>query len=611
MNKRFPLCCFIIALMTMQSLQAQTTANDFVPTIETEFLLGVNPGYYEGWDDEGLADIGFGDPSKGLKGAGLQTLRGLLPEWFLEQWGYDIRVDEYEYFDALGGREYTINIGYPSDEHREATEYCPGKQSQVFANLYAPIWDNGENGTPVHDDNYFALYIYNMATTYKGFAKIYEVWNEPDYDFSGNGWKDEGEEGNWFENIPAPCDTRLEAPVFSYIRMLRIAYEVIKSVDSEALVAVGGLGYVSYLDIILRHTDNPVDGSVTGEYPLRGGAWFDVMSFHSYPHFDGSLRDWSSDINDFVYSRHSDAAAQGVFDAMDEYQALLNNYAYDGSTYPKKHFINTETNLPRVPFSEYIGSDEAQVNFLLKTILQARKKELRQLHIFKQAEDKPVGEYYDSFDAMGLFTALDEVDFDDHQITNSGIACATVSKILEGLNYDEVLSNQLDLPDNINGFVFSNGTQQMAALWAKTNTDQSEVAQASYTFPTTLTPIERLEWDYAYTDQVLDQPLGPITLNARPSFFPIGNSVNNETTWPTRAILNINGNPGLRPVIEWDIPVKAKLSLYNALGQLVHHQDIAPIGQLPIVDQQLTPGMYKVSIEYGQNILEEKLLLLN
>lgn len=80
----------------------------------------------------------------------------------------------------------------------------------------------------------------------------------------------------------------MKAPPF-YIRTLRISYEVIKSVDPDALVAVGGLGWPSFLDVICRYTDEPFEGGEEPDrYPLKGGAYFDCMSFDSYPHLDNS-----------------------------------------------------------------------------------------------------------------------------------------------------------------------------------------------------------------------------------------------------------------------------------------------------------------------------------
>ncbi|MEZ4984117.1 MAG: hypothetical protein R2795_03615 [Saprospiraceae bacterium] len=110
-----------------------------------------------------------------------------------------------------------------------------------------PIWDQGENGTPINDNNYFARYVYWTVSTYAGRVKFWEIINEPDYTPSGFGWRPAGMEGNWFDNPPNPCDLKnIKAPIYYYIRMMRIAYEVIKVVDPEAFVAIAPLGYPSF-----------------------------------------------------------------------------------------------------------------------------------------------------------------------------------------------------------------------------------------------------------------------------------------------------------------------------------------------------------------------------
>lgn len=611
-----PFVLILINSFFCSTLQGQIdSANDAVPEITSDFLFGVNPGYYDGWDDEGLADIGFGNASKGIPGAGLQTLRGYLPEWFLEQWGYAIRVDEYEYFEELGGKEFTVTIGYPAEEHQENTSYCADHQSEVFENLYLPIWDDGENGTPVHDENFYALYIYKLVTGYKDFIKIYEVWNEPDFDLSGNGYKDPGEPGNWWENIPEPCDTRLRAPIYSYIRMLRIAYEVIKSVDPEALIAVGGLGYASYLDLICRHSDNPENGVVNSDYPLLGGAWFDVLSYHSYPHFDGSLRDWNNDINDFEYFRHSDAAVEGLYEKKSEFEAVLNNYQYNDNTYPKKHFIITESNIPRAPFDEYIGSNEAQINFVMKSMLTAPLNEVRQFHIYKQAEDKSPGQYADSFDAMGLFENLDDVDTDDFQITDAGIASATVTKLTENLSYDWTLTQSLTLPPTVNGAVFRQGNAVVTALWAKTTIDQSEMAQASYQFPASFSNNlgQRAEWDFSRTDVLIDQPLtGMVNLSGRPSFFTNTLISTTSQLLDAQVQLKVMDNPGTQPQIVWQQSQSAQLEIYDYAGHLIFSKSVDSSGALDFAELPwpLNSGIYLVQLESAGIRLQEKVVWL-
>jgi len=55
--------------------------------------------------------------------------------------------------------------------------------------------------------------------------------------------------------------------------MLRIAWEVIKKYQPNEYVCMGS-GYPAFVDVILRNTDNPTDGSVTTDYPNKGGSYF-------------------------------------------------------------------------------------------------------------------------------------------------------------------------------------------------------------------------------------------------------------------------------------------------------------------------------------------------
>ena len=228
-----------------------------------------------------------------------------------------------------------------------------------------------------NDNNFYALYLYRMVNIYKDYVKLWEVWNEPDLDYAGNGWKPSGLAGNWWDADPNPCDVALRAPVQHYIRMLRISYEVIKTLDPAAYVTVGGLGYASYYDAILRNTDNPFDGSITPDYPYRGGAYFDVLSFHSYPHLDESMRKWNNNTGTFDYFRHSDQAAQGFIDKKDKFLGVSQSYGYNNINYPEKLLISTETNIPSKRFGEYIGSDTAQLNYVMKTIVHSYKHDIR------------------------------------------------------------------------------------------------------------------------------------------------------------------------------------------------------------------------------------------
>ena len=124
-----------------------------------------------------------GKNADGIDGAGVNALRTGLWEYFLEAWGYDIRTDAFDYYGELGMKNNVAIVGYPADDHRDKTEHCATNDSKVFDNLWEPIWDNGENGTPVNDDNYLALYLHKLMPLYGDNIKFYEIWNEPDFDY--------------------------------------------------------------------------------------------------------------------------------------------------------------------------------------------------------------------------------------------------------------------------------------------------------------------------------------------------------------------------------------------------------------------------------------------
>jgi len=202
---RIYLPLFALCLTFSSVAQINFSANDVVPTYETPFRLGVNPGYNgPNWNDMTLADISAGNPALNVPGIGMKAWRVPLPESFLEFWGYDIRVPEFNHYASLGMGEHTIFLEGPSEEHRDPVEYCEGEPSQLFANMYEPIWDGGANGTPVNEDNHAAMYVYQTVNMYKDYVKFWEIMNEPDFDNSNSGWKPLGVEGNWYENVPEP-----------------------------------------------------------------------------------------------------------------------------------------------------------------------------------------------------------------------------------------------------------------------------------------------------------------------------------------------------------------------------------------------------------------------
>jgi len=499
------------------------TANDTIAIYEGHFRPGTNMGYFPPWDDEELADLAAGNPAEGVDGVGARSVRPSLPEHFLENWGYDYRVETYQHYYNLDLQDLTTIVGFPADWHRDPNFYCSSAQSEMFDNLYDDIWDNGENGTPVNDENYLALYVYKLVENYGDYITFWEIWNEPGFDYTGaRGWLPPGAPGNWWENNPEPCDYKLRAPIFHYIRTLRVCYEVIKSQDPDGQVSVAGLGFPAFLDAILRNTDNPVDGSVTAEYPNGGGAYFDVMGFHSYPNIDGSLREWNNDIFDFIYYRHSDAAADGMIDRRNNFQSVLDNYGYDGGTYPKKQYIITETNVPRRSFgSKSFGDDEVQVNWVIKALVTAHRNDYHQMHMFNLAETTDYATAQDEFDLLGLYEKI--AGDEPYQATKNQEAFAykTTADLLYKAEYDQDQTDALQLPTGTRGAAFLNqDNNYVYVLWAQTLIDSSEVASATYTFPAgmNITNLDKREWDFSETSQVTTIGSAGIELTGTPIF---------------------------------------------------------------------------------------------
>ncbi|RMG77123.1 MAG: hypothetical protein D6714_20270, partial [Bacteroidetes bacterium] len=511
------------ALLLAFSLLGQPdfSAHDTIPPYDGNFGFGVNPGAYNGWTDDQLADIAAGNPLREVVGLGANTFRPTLPEHFLEFWGYDIRLDVFRHYQELGMKNVVVFVGYPSEAHRENESHCPGARSETFANLYEPIWDDGANDTPVNDDNYFALYLYKTVTQYHPYVKIWEIWNEPDFSFNIHSITPPGTEGSWWDENPSPCDHAFRAPVTHYIRMLRIAYEVIKSIDPNAFIATGGLGYPSYLDAILRNSDNPDSGKITDAYPLPGGAYIDIVSFHSYPHIDGSMRAWSDEVHDFVYFRNSDSATAGVVRLFNEFKIVCEQYGYDGVTYPAKKWIITETNIPRVPFQYYIGSEEAQVNFILKTIVACMKNGLLQLHPYSLSDIGDFQNPKNEFETMGLYRNLNDTPPYEQRMTDAGKAYMTATSLLSDAVFDAEETSRLQLPDTVDGGAFRKPDEQYVyVLWAKTTGDQSEKAAALYAFPPDLdiSFVEVCKWNSAYTGKKSVFAANTIHLTGSPVF---------------------------------------------------------------------------------------------
>ena len=456
------------------------TANTLENPYTGNFLYGSNMGWKnQYWEDEDVADILTGNPGRKWEGVGANSLRPALYYDFVQEWGYAAKVHTFKYYSGRGAKNNVLFIGdRPTEQHREKKQYIPGVPSESYENLYEPVWV----GDKVNEKNYFAVYVYELVKKYKDYVKFWEIKNEPDFTYTECGWSAPGSSCSWWDKDPSPEELEnFRAPVYSYIRMLRISYEVIKSVDPHAYICVGGIGYESFLDAILRNTDNPDNGKVTDNYPLKGGAWFDCLSFHIYPMY--YIRSWTP--QGWNLFRHSDAAVAAVENQTDTYVELLKKYGY-GSQYPKKEMIISETNVPNKQIEDFIGSVVAQRNYLVKLAVAAQKKQIRGVYVFGPWNNNELNEHGATYDFMGFYLPLpDSPDGAGLRMNESGIAWRTASRLLGDRKYNEDETARLNLPPQIDGGAFYSAIYRdyVYVLWAKTTKDLSEEVSAAYSFP--------------------------------------------------------------------------------------------------------------------------------
>ncbi|MBK8568329.1 MAG: hypothetical protein IPN76_34730 [Saprospiraceae bacterium] len=63
----------------------------------------------------------------------------------------------------MGINDNVVFVGFPAEVHRDPDRPLPGVRSEMFANLYEPIWDNGENRTPMNENNFYAAYLRKLV----------------------------------------------------------------------------------------------------------------------------------------------------------------------------------------------------------------------------------------------------------------------------------------------------------------------------------------------------------------------------------------------------------------------------------------------------------------
>ena len=336
------------------------------------------------WDDGRLSNLS--------SWGGCDGQRKKLPEYHLEYWGYGIEIGDCQTNTKCGILDVVGYLCGPSKAHssNRLTPYENNKENQPPANLYKQIWlSNGK----INPENYWAVYINETVSRYKDHIKIWEVWNEPDYT------KNYGVISKWKTEPPNQNDLpSWHGSIFEYIRLLRITYEVAKKIDPTCWIATGGLGYTSFLDAILRYTDNPADGSVTDEYPALGGAYFDCDAYHQYPQYGVTDEETGEGYND----NGSDSLAKKVVILKKNHQYTIKKYGF-GVKYPAKIFINTETGYENGETKE---ANQVRRNWIAKLALYQIEYDVKQIHSLYLHDSgiKGMGD----FQNIGKFVSVEE-----------------------------------------------------------------------------------------------------------------------------------------------------------------------------------------------------------
>ncbi len=432
-------------------------------TLGAPFTYGLNLGYYNPQlNDTKTSQLGLA--------AGARSHRHKLGEPFLDKWGDTIHVKELTDMLAAGERDLVCFLVGASAAHSNAPSGAADWEREHYApkGLYEPIFTPDGNVNP---GNPWASFVARVVKTYSPYIHTWEVWNEPDQ--VGGKWQ---VTQAWSTEAPKASDlVWWNDTIFAYIRMLRITHAVVHKLDPEGKVALGGIGTPSFLSAILRYTDEPAGGAVDAAHPEKGGAYFDVVSYHYYPIFSKA---------------NSDGGAKGLVDLRDELAAELSKAGVEGKT-----FIVTESGAPRFAVGGQPGGAAYAANYLMKSMALGQSRGLRRIDWFILGDSADPGGSTDAFDYMGLYENLKIVsDPAQAKRTTTGTAYATLSLILDGALSDPAATAAVGSP-GVLAFRTKGGTLAYVAWAAGT---AGEDAKGVVSLPAT-GPATVYRWDHATT----------------------------------------------------------------------------------------------------------------
>lgn len=425
------------------------------------FQRGINLGYRNtGWGDPDMAWL--------AAQAGSTSARLSLAEKHLDKWGYDIEVGDMQAYLGEGMGHHIAFLTAPIAAHSSAPDGTPEWElaNYIPTNLYAPAIVDGE----VNPENYWAAYVYKTVDTYKDYVDVWEIWNEPDWVADYNYTL------TWDQEAPTAAQlVRFGGSIHDYVRMLRVSMEAAKLADPDAKIALGGIGYPSFLAAILRYTDEPQAGAVTPEFPSTGAAYFDILNYHYYPL-------WTPG--------NSDAGTDGFFATRDAFAAEM-----AAAGVAPRPFSVTEVGAPRSSYEGGPGGVEYARNFYVKVMTRAHSEGFVRADWFILSD----AEHTQAFNEMGLYEDVkDLVKKEDAKRTPTGVAARTLGLLLADGSADPAATAAVGAGADVQAHAFRlPDDRQVLVLWAYA-AGPEESAQAHLDLATA-SSFELHAWDFSAT----------------------------------------------------------------------------------------------------------------
>lgn len=441
--------------------------------------IGVNHGHRN-------SSFGDAQDSELSRDAGCNSARLKLPETHLDTWGWDIELGDMASYAQHGKRDLVAFLITPTRPHSSAPAEAADWELEHWAplNLDAPVTIDGA----INPDNYWGAYVYETVLTYREHVKIWEVWNEPDW---VSDWQITQ---TWYDSPPtAEQLPRFNADVFAYVRMLRVTREAALLADPDAKIALGGLGYESFLDAIVRYSDAP-DGTIDAEHPATGVAYFDILNYHFYPHYSGV---------------DSSGSARAFVDKCDSMNAVLLEHGHAA-----KPCMATESGASHESIADLPSGAEYARHYVIKLMALAHGAGILGVDWFALSDGAPLGASSDPYDYMGLYLDIANLgSTSEAQRTDTGVALASYGALFGEALVDLSGSEALALPSDVDGVALRLPDDRRAwVLWAR-DADLDEDESAAYELASEV-PVLVHAWDWSQTQttQALAPEAGVIAL---------------------------------------------------------------------------------------------------